>query len=99
MPSCTSPPASGSTLPISCVISRDSCGFRSRSSSATRNRISARFGAGYSRQLAYASWAAATARSASAAVELGNDPRRSPVAGLRFSKCSPPSESTHSPAM
>ena len=99
MPSCTSPPASASTLPISWVIVRVSSGLRSRRSSATRNRISARFGAGYRRQLAYASCAAATARSASAAVERGNDPITSPVAGFVSSNRSPLSESTQSPAM
>ena len=67
--SCTSPRVSSSTLPISRVMSRANVSLRSAISCAARNSISARRGAGTSRQSAYARAAAAIARSASSAVD------------------------------
>ena len=96
-PSWTSPRASGSTLPISCVISRERSSLRSRISSATRKRISARFGAGTSRQRSKAAFAASTARSASADRRLGEDADSSPVAGFTSSTRS--ALSAHAPSM
>ena len=52
MPSCTSPPASASTLPISRVIARARSCLRARMISPARNTISARRGAGVRRQAA-----------------------------------------------
>src|SRR5271168_2345367 len=96
--SCTSPRVSASTLPISRVISRDNSSFRFSSNSAARYKISARFGAGTSRHVLYASVAASTAASTSAAPDDTNIPTSSSVfAGLRFSYASPPFGSTHSP--
>ena len=95
----TSPPASALTFPISCVISSASSALRSRSSSAKRNTMPPRSGAGTSRQSANASAAARTARSTSAAPDRGSEPSTSPVAGLTESKRSPDSASTHSPPM
>jgi hypothetical protein len=46
MASCTSPPVSATTLPISRVMSRAYRSLRSANSCAARSRISARFGAG-----------------------------------------------------
>src|SRR5438270_659406 len=70
----TSPPASARTLPISCVIRSVSASFSCSSSRAKRKRISPRFGPGTSRRCAYASFAVATARSTSSAVELRDEP-------------------------
>jgi hypothetical protein len=75
--SCTSPRVSSRTLPISRVMSRASASLRSARRLAARNRISARRGAGTRRHRVYAAFAAATARSASAAVDWGNTPMRS----------------------
>src|SRR5919201_2515091 len=95
----TSPPASALTLPISRVIRSVRSSFASSSRRAKRKRSSPRFGAGTSRQSSKAVFAAATARSTSSALDLGNTPRLSPVAGLTLSKVSPPAASTHSPPM
>ena len=97
MPSWTSPRASGSTLPISCVISRERSSLRSRISSATLKRISARFGAGTRRQLSKAAFADSTARSASAVVDSAKTPISSPVAGFTSSTRS--ALSAHAPSM
>src|SRR5713226_7415953 len=95
--SCTSPPASASTFPISRLISSvSSCLSRSRSW-AKRRRSVPRSGAGTSRQCVKASFAAATARSTSSAADRGNVPRTSPVAGTTDSKVRPLAASTHSP--
>ena len=56
-----------------------------------------RSGAGTRRQSSNAAFAAATARSTSAAAERGKLPSTSPVAGTIVSKDSPPAASTHSP--
>ena len=85
MASCTSPRVSASTLPISRVMSRAYCSFRSWSRSRRGIRISARLGAGTSRHVAKAFLAAATARSTSSAWEEGNAPTTSEwSAGFRF---------------
>src|SRR4051812_48997305 len=86
--SCTSPPASALTFPISRVIRSVSSSFASRTSSAKRKRISPRRGAGTRRQSSYAAFADATARPTSSGVDRGNVPIRSPVAGLLDSKVS-----------
>src|SRR5438445_531424 len=95
--SCTSPPASALTLPISRVIRSVSSAFSRLRISAKRKRISPRSGAGTSRHSSYASRAAFAARSTSSLPERGKVPIVSPVAGLRLSKVSPPAASTHSP--
>ena len=81
--SCTSPPASAFTFPISRVISSDSSGLCRSRSCAKRKRMLPRSGAGTSRQSSQAACAVATARSTSAAVERGNDSITSPVEGFR----------------
>src|SRR5438067_9790857 len=58
-----------------------------------------RSGAGTSRHSSYAAFAAATARSTSAADDFGNVPSVSPSAGLTLSNISPEAASTHSPPM
>ena len=50
MPSCTSPRVSTRILPISRVIARARSSLRARMSSPARKTISARLGAGVSRQ-------------------------------------------------
>jgi hypothetical protein len=97
--SCTSPLASGSTLPISRAISCARSSFCSLRRCAKRNRISPRFGAGTRRQSSYASFAAATARSTSSRDDFGKVPIVSPFAGLVLSNVSPEAASTHSPPM
>src|SRR5882762_3276905 len=98
--SCTSPRVSARTLPISRVMSFENSSLRWSNSSAARNKISARFGAGTSRHVLYASFAASTAASTSSSVEDTNIPINSPVfAGLRFSYALPLRDSTHSPLM
>src|SRR5437588_5028943 len=68
--------------------------------SAARKTISARRGAGTSRHLAKARFAASTAASTSALADFWKMPTTSRVsAGLRFSKVSPVEDSTHSPSM
>src|SRR6266576_2486954 len=100
MASWTSPRVSARTLPISRVMSFENSSLRCSSSSAARNKTSARFGAGTSRHALYASFAAATATSTSSCVEDTNIPINSPVfAGLRFSYALPLRDSTHSPLM
>src|SRR6266851_298579 len=100
MASCTSPRVSARTLPISRVMSLENSSLRWRRSSAARNRISARFGAGTSRHDLYASFAASTAAFTSSSVEDTNIPINSSVfAGLRFSYTFPLRDSTHSPLM
>src|SRR6267143_2117180 len=100
MASWTSPRVSGRTLPISRVISLEKSSLRCNSSSAARNMISARFGAGTSRHFLYASLAASTAWSASSSVPETNMPTSSSAfAGLRFSYALPLRDSTHSPLM
>src|SRR5882724_10576302 len=93
----TSPPASAFTFPISRVISSVRAGFSRSRICAKRNRISPRFGAGTSRHSSNAAFAAATARSTSAASERGNVPSTSPVAGLTLPNVSPDWASTQSP--
>src|SRR6266480_1977773 len=93
----TSPPASAFTFPISRVISSVKAGFSRSRICAKRNRIPPRFGAGTSRHSSKAAFAAATARSTSAASERGKVPSTSPVAGLTLSNVSPDSASTQSP--
>ena len=56
-------------------------------------------GAGTRRQSSNAAFAAATARSTSAAPERGNEASVSPVAGTNESNVAPPSAPTHSPPM
>ena len=56
-----------------------------------------RSGAGTSRHSSKAAFAAATARSTSSAVERGNVPSDSPVAGTVDSNVSPDAASVHSP--
>jgi hypothetical protein len=73
--------------------------FASSRSLAKRKSSSPRFGAGTSRHSSKASFAAATARSASSGPDFGNTPIVSPVAGLRLSKVSPLAASIHSPPM
>src|ERR1700687_2705773 len=98
MASCTSPRLSARTLPISRVMSFENSSLRSRRSSAARNRISARFGAGTKRHVLQASFAASTAASTSSSAEDTNIPINSSVfAGLRFSYAFPLRDSTHSP--
>src|SRR5438132_8166052 len=81
-------------------MSLENSSLRSTRSSAARNSISARLGAGTSRQDLYASFAASAAASASSAVEDANMPINSSVlAGLRFSYAFPLRDSTHSPLM
>src|SRR6266851_9819389 len=100
MASWTSPRVSGRTLPISRVMSLEKSSLRCNSSSAARNMISARFGAGTSRHFLYASLAASTAWFASSSVPETNMPTSSSVfAGLRFSYALPLRDSTHSPLM
>jgi hypothetical protein len=95
----TSPSASGSTFPISRVISCASSSLCSVRSWAKRKSTSPRFGAGTSRHSSYAAFAAATARSTSSGPDFGNLPIVSPFAGLVDSKVSPDDASTHSPPM
>ena len=97
--SCTSPPASAFTFPISCVMRSVSSSFWSATSCAKRKRISPRLGAGTRRHSSNASFAAATARSTSSAPERGKVPISSPSAGLVDSNVSPEAASTHSPPM
>src|SRR3954470_12496624 len=97
--SCTSPPASAFTFPISCVIRSVSSALWSVTSRAKRKRISPRFGAGTRRQSWNASFAAATARLTSSGPDFGKTPSVSPSAGLLDSKVSPEAASTHSPPM
>src|SRR6266508_2971933 len=92
----TSPPASALTFPISWVISSVSSRLCSLTSCAKRNRISPRLGAGTNRQSAKASFAAATARSTSSALDFGKRPIVSPSAGLTDSNVSPEAASVHS---
>ena len=100
MASWTSPRVSSSTLPISRVMSRASISLRSASSCAARNSISARRGAGTSRQCSYARRAASIARSTSWLVDCWNTPTSSSaLAGLRFSNRSPETDGTHEPSM
>ena len=84
----TSPPASAFTFPISRVISSESSGLARSSSCAKRKRMLPRSGAGTSRQSSNAAFAAATARSTSAAPERGKVSITSPVEGLSDSKVS-----------
>src|SRR6266536_1233463 len=95
----TSPPASGFTFPISCVIRSVSSALCSARSCAKRNRISPRFGAGTRRHSSKACFATAAARSTSSGPDLGKTPSVSPSAGLTDSKVSPEAASTHSPPM
>src|SRR5882762_3263258 len=98
MASWTSPRLSARTLPISRVMSFENSSLRWSNNSAARNKISARFGAGISRHVLYASFAASTAASTSSPVEDTNIPINSSVfAGLRFSYAFPLRDSTHSP--
>ncbi len=97
IPSCTSPRVSTSTLPISRVMARAIVSLRSRISSPARNTISARLGAGTSRQDRYARRAASTASPTSSGPEAGNSPRTSPFAGLRLQKVPPPRAATQRP--
>src|SRR5713226_1603179 len=100
MASWTSPRVSARTLPISRVMSFENSSLRWSNSSAARNRISARLGAGTSRHVLYASFAASTAAFTSSSVEETNIPINSSVfAGLRFSYAFPLRDSTHSPLM
>src|SRR6266581_4258380 len=100
MASWTSPRVSVRTLPISRVMSFANSSLRCTSSSAARNRISARFGAGTSRHVLYASLAASTAAFTSSSIEDTNIPINSSVfAGLRFSYAFPLRDSSHSPLM
>src|ERR1700720_280298 len=96
--SCTSPRDSARTLPISRVMSLENSSLCCSSNSAARYKISARLGAGTSRQLLYASLAASTAAFTSSELEDTNMPTSSSVlAGLRFSYTLPLRDSTHSP--
>src|ERR1700722_14529671 len=98
MASCTSPRVSDSGLPISRVMSRARSSLRFTSDSAARYKISARRGAGNSRQCLNAAFAASTASFTSSCVEDGKIPTSSPrLAGLRFSNVPPRRASTHSP--
>src|ERR1043165_8641422 len=100
MPSCTSPPVSASTLPISRVIARETSALRSTSSCPTRCNTCPRIGAGVFDHCANPRFAAAIARGRSAAPERENSPIGScQSAGLRFSKYSPVDGATQSPAM
>ena len=96
----TSPPASARTLPISRVISSVSSSLCVAQELARSGRGSRRArGAGTRRQSSNAAFAAATARSTSAAPERGNDAERLAGRGHDVSNVSPPSASTHSPPM
>src|ERR1700731_3593232 len=98
MASCTSPRVSARTLPISRVMSLENSSLCCSSNSAARYKISARLGAGTSRQLLYASLAAFTAAFTSSELEDTKMPTSSSVlAGLRFSYAFPLRDSTHSP--
>src|SRR6266850_2180279 len=100
MPSCTSPPVSVSTLPISHVMALAISSLRSTSSSPTRNSTWPRIGAGVFDHWAKPRFAEATARLRSSGPDRGNRPMTSfQSAGLRFSKYSPVEGATHSPAM
>jgi hypothetical protein len=100
MASCTSPPASFKTLPISRVISRENLSLLRMRISPRRKRISARRGAGRRRQRSAAPFAACTASSTSSAPETGKRPTTSRVsAGFASSNHSPEAEATHSPPM
>src|ERR1700688_3057770 len=98
MASCTSPRVSARTLPISRVISFENSSLCCNNNSAARYKISARLGAGTSRQLLYAALAASTAAFTSSELEDTKMPTSSSVlAGLRFSYAFPVRDSTHSP--
>ena len=98
--SCTSPRVSSRIFPISRVIVAARASLRSDKICAARYKISARLGAGTSRQCGNAARAAATARLTSTADDLGTRPSRSSwLAGLRLSKVSADSAGTHSPSM
>jgi hypothetical protein len=100
MPSCTSPPVSATTLPISRVIASAMSAFLAVSRSPTRRSTSPRTGAGVRDQVRNPSRAERTAASTSSAPESGKQPIRSVVsAGLRFSKYRPVLGATHLPAM
>src|SRR5207245_3088159 len=64
-----------------------------------RNKISARLGAGVSRQLLYALSAASTASFTSSGPEAGNSPSTSPVAGLVLQKVRPERAGTGRPSI
>ena len=100
MASCTSPPVSFKTLPISRVMSAEKRSLLRIRISPRRKSISARRGAGVRRQRSAAERAASTARPTSSPVETGKRPTTSRVsAGLTFSKYSPDEAATHSPPM
>src|ERR1700739_591391 len=98
MASWTSPLVSARTLPISRVLSRENSSLLATRSSAARNRIPARLGAGARRHVLYASLAAETAASTSSCADSGKTPiNSSAFAGLRFSSVLPLRGATHSP--
>ena len=100
MPSCTSPRASLSVLPISRVISRASSSFSRSSARPMRRSRSPRRGMGVAVHSAYAALAAETASATSSASLRATSPRRSVrSAGLRSSMVRPARAGTHCPPM
>ena len=97
IPRRTSPRASGSVLPFSCVTSSDSSSKCSSSSAFSRKSTCARSGGGVSAHAGNASRAAATAWSISSPVECGRRAIVSPVAGSGMSSTCEPDDSRNAP--